>query len=156
MPRLCFALTLAAAVLVPGASPAQDRRFAIGTLACAAEDITTPPPAVMRALQCRFVPVRAHPVVNFAGTIQKFAGEGIPPGRKVMIWSVLAPSPETPADALQGRYVSVLVETLPNHGYLLMGGANGEIALQPVTAAAQSWNAGPETVLDLVLAPIGT
>lgn len=156
MPRLCFALTLVVAVLASEASPAQDRRFAIGTMTCATEDITTPPPAVMRALKCRFEPVRARRVVNFVGTIQNFAGEGIPPGRRVMMWSVLALRRETPADALQGRYVSVLVETLSIDGYLLMGGENGEIALQPVTASAQAWNAGPETVVDLVLAPIRT
>lgn len=156
MPRLCFALTLAAAVLVPGASPAQDRRFVIGTLICATEDITTPPPAVTRALECRFEPVHAGSPVNFSGRIQKFAGEGIPPGRRVMMWSVLAPSRETPADALQGRYVSVLVETLPSDGYLLMGGANGDIALQPITPATQAGIADAETVVDLVLAPVGT
>ena len=156
MVRLSFALALALTVLAPNAASARDRHVTLGTLICTTEDVTTPPPAVSRALECRFVPASVGRVVNLTGTLQQFAGEGVPPGSHVMIWSVLAPSLRTSADALQGRYTSAPAKMVPGDGGFLIGGANGDIGLRPVTPDAQTGTEATQTVIDLVLAPIRT
>ena len=88
--------------------------------------------------------------MKLTGTLLQAAGEGVPPGLRVMIWSVLAPSSETAADALQGRYASPPPAMAATAGRILLGGANGDIALQPMTPSPQI-GVDSKTEIDLVL-----
>ena len=137
-------------LLIAAMAHAENRHVTIGTLMCTSEDITTAPPAVKRTIECRFAPGGAGRPVKLTGTLLQAAGEGVPPGLRVMIWSVLAPSSETAADALQGRYASPPPAMAATAGRILLGGANGDIALQPMTPSPQT-GVDSKTEIDLVL-----
>ncbi len=126
----------------------------IGTLTCTTEEMIATPPATVRPMQCSFKPSAKGSAVNFTGKIHKFVTDGLPPGRQVLVWSVLARSTNLAGEALEGRYMNEADQTEPNVGQILTGGVNGQVTLQPHTPDTEVGVSAVKTIVELELAPV--
>ena len=123
----------------------------IGTLTCTVAPGTKEAFGVERKLSCIFEPILGVKAY-FVGVVKRL-GVKVPDRKKVvLVWSVIGPDLDTPPLGLEGRYVG----NLPNNnagdrGPKLIGGANSQIALQPLTTDADLGANAALSVLELDL-----
>lgn len=87
---------------------------------------------------------------NFEGMIARDPGSDIPEGKRVLVWSVLAPSREVELKQLAGRYVGRSGGTGPAQ----LVNEQSSIVLESVTSAAQLGAEPAITVLSLHIDPL--
>ncbi len=146
---------VAAIVLATGIAAAQTQSnltlATAGTLTCTAKDT----PAESKAdaeLSCAFKAPSGEDS-NFTGFIARSGDADTPPGRRVLVWSVLAPTADVNPRALVGTYAG---QTGGQPAGRLTGGAQNEIILQPTTVTSQLGDTPAPTVLQLRIEPIRT
>jgi hypothetical protein len=134
------AMTLAAAVGMPGSAAAQADRTKVGTLTC---DIAGGIGAIIASkkdVTCMFTPSAPGPREVYVGSIAKFGLDiGATTGSE-MIWAVFAPSSRK-FGALAGTYVGATAEATVGAGVganVLVGGSNRTVTLQPVSVQGQT------------------
>lgn len=118
-----------------------------GTLACTAEEPSRFE-AVDADLSCRFHAFFGEDA-SFTGHITRRGSATLPPGTRVLVWSVLAPSAEIGNDKIAGTYSGVTGGTSGS----LASGAERGIVLQPVSFTSQIDDSPAMTVLELNLEP---
>jgi hypothetical protein len=119
----------------------------IGTLTCTVAGAPDDPGADVK-LSCNFKST-AGATRDYTGIATRRGAAGFPPGKHVLVWSVLGPETnDTPV--LEGMFRG---ETGGSGTSALVGGANGAVRLEPVTGAAQIDAVAALTVLTLTLAP---
>lgn len=84
------------------------------------------------------------------GTIERDPKSDIPPGKRVIVWSVLAPTMEINLKSLAGKYVG----TSGGGGATALFNQESSIVLEPQTSSAQLGAEAVITVLSLRLDPI--
>ena len=118
-----------------------------GTLAC-----TAVKPAELKVvdaeLSCRFHAFFGEDA-SFTGHITRRGAATLPPGTRVLVWSVLAPSAEIANDKIAGTYSGVTGGTSGS----LASGAERGIVLQPISFTSQIGDSPAMTVLELKLEP---
>lgn len=124
----------------------------IGTLTCTTSDVHKRRAPTDAKLSCSFAG-RSGVGANFTGSIARKGRADLPEGKRVLIWSVLAPPGDHDAGVLSGEYKGVTGGNRPGR---LTGGKNGAIVLQPVTASSQLGDRPTASVLRLVLQPLRT
>ncbi|MGE8943439.1 DUF992 domain-containing protein [Leptospira interrogans] len=154
--HISHALARLSLMLLTGSALAQADRKEIGTLTCTTEDMIATPPDTVRPMQCSFEPIAKGSAVSFTGKIHKFVTDGLPPGRQVLVWSVLSTNAKLAGEALEGQYTNEGQAPIPNVGQMLVGGTQGQVALQPHTQDAEVGVSSVKTVVELELAPIKT
>jgi hypothetical protein len=119
-----------------------------GTLAC-----TAVKPAELEVadaeLSCRFHAFFGEDA-NFTGHITRRGPATLPPGTRVLVWSVLAPSAEINGDAIAGTYSGVTGGTEGS----MAGGKERGVVLQPISFTSQVGESPALTVLELNLEPM--
>lgn len=138
-----FALSLSGC-----AAQAQQSLSNHGTLTCTVSDSATSAPGPDISLSCNFK-ANDGPPRDYTGVATRKGAGDFPPGKHVLVWSVLAP-PTDGAPTLNGMFRG---EDGGAGSTVLSGGENGSITLEPVTGAAQADAAKALTVLTLKLAP---
>ena len=127
----------------------KDDHTRVGTLTCTTSDL--PPQSGADAeLSCNFKPISGQDE-TFKGYIARAGQADIPPGKRVLMWSVLAPKDEIDPRALAGRYAGETGGTPPGR---MAGGEGNAIVLQPATAESQIDDTPAPTVLELRLEPL--
>ena len=145
-------ISLATGVLIlSGIVAAAQARETIGTLTCTTEDAPTAPSAATRLMSCSFEPSSKAAKLSFAGNI---LGGQLPPGRQVVVWTVLADGKAASAETLEGRYASTPEDKVEGVGGLLVGGSTGKIALQPLTQSPRVEDQAVKTIVTLELKPV--
>jgi hypothetical protein len=134
------AMAIAAAVVAPVASQAQDRTK-VGALTCDISGGIGMIIASKKAVTCLFTPSTAGaPQEVYTGSINKFGLDiGATSGGE-MVWSVFAPS-NRKYGALAGSYGGASAEATVGVGAganVLIGGSNRTVTLQPVSVQGQT------------------
>jgi hypothetical protein len=144
------AIALTFAVGIACAQPQSTGSLAtVGTLTCTTDEL--PPESVAdAALSCSFRAPSGEDG-NFTGYIARRGMADLPPGKRVLVWSVLAPSKTIALPALAGTYAG---ETGGETAGRLIGGESKDIVLQPSTAESQIGDTRVPTVLQLRLEPL--
>jgi hypothetical protein len=124
----------------------------VGTLTCTTSD-AAPQVAADAKLSCRFHNVKGGRGGGFTGTIARKGEADLPPGKRVLVWSVLAAKSDLELSALAGKYVG---ETGGQVTGRLRGGENNTIILQPVTVTSQVGDEPVPSILELRLDPVKT
>ncbi len=145
--RTAFILALVAG----SASHAQTAQVGVaGTLSCVTSE--TPAGATADAeLSCRFHAASGRDS-NFKGFMARKGQADIPPGKRVLVWSVLTAKTDFAPEALAGRYSGQTGGTARDAR--LTGGAENSVVLLPVASPSQSGESPAPTVLDLRLEPV--
>jgi hypothetical protein len=146
----CIALILSAAVATGAAAQAQkaeDTR--VGTLTCTTSDLP-PQTGADAELSCNFKAISGRGEM-FTGYIARLGPADIPPGKRVLMWSVFAPKDEIDPRALAGRYAGQTGGEPPGR---MVGGEGNMIALTPATGTSQIDDTPAPTVLELRLEPL--
>lgn len=132
------AAAAAAAVAIgtlSGAAQAQAPSVRVGVLTCNVSSGWGFVFGSTRGLRCTFSGAPGH-IEYYAGNISKFGVDiGYTQGA-VMVWAVVAPSPDLAPGALTGDYVGATASATVGVGAganALVGGSNRSIALQPVS-----------------------
>lgn len=120
-----------------------------GTLTCTTSE-TAPEATADAKLSCRFQAVSGRDG-GFTGTIARKGPADLPPGKRVLVWSVLAAKPDVELRALAGKYVG---ETGGQTAGRLKGGEGNSIVLEPVTITSQVGDTPVPSVLELRLEPV--
>ena len=144
-------LLLAFAVMASDASAqAQKSELTrVGTLTCTTDEL--PPESVADAeLSCTYKAVAGHEE-TFTGFIARRGMADLPPGKRVLLWSVMAPKEQIDPRSLAGRYAG---ETGGNPPGQMAGGEGNAIVLQPSTQESQVGDIPVPTVLSLRLEPL--
>ena len=143
-------LVLAVAVMTTNASGQTESKFSrVGTLSCTTGEL--PPESVADAeLSCKFDAVTGRSE-QFTGLIARQGMADLPPGKRVLIWSVLATKDEIDPRSLSGRYIGETGGRPPGQ---MVGGEGNAIVLQPITPESQFGDAQVPTVLSLRLEPL--
>jgi hypothetical protein len=88
---------------------------------------------------------------NFTGYIARRGEADLPPGKRVLVWAVLAPDADIRAEALVGTYAG---QTGGQRVDRLVGGERRDIVLEPATATSQIGDMPAPTALELRLEPL--
>lgn len=126
-----------------------------GTLICTpmpAHEMPEKIPDDVTALSCSFDAI-SGPGGVFAGTIKRAGTKSEDDENVVLVWSVLAPTPDVQLEDLEGQYVGAL-ESSPNvEGTTsgLRGGAKDAIELRPIHPTREATNSSTIAVLELAL-----
>lgn len=121
----------------------------VGTLTCTTSE-TAPQATADAKLSCRFQSLSAGRDGGFDGYIARKGEADLPPGKRVLVWTVLAPNPDVELRALAGKYVG---ETGGQTSGRLKGG-EGSIVLEPFTITSQVGDKAVPSVLELRLNPV--
>lgn len=131
-------------LFLSGVSAGAQRTFTtLGTLTCTTSEPSAPTHRDAN-LSCHF---RASSG-NYTGHITRRGPADLPPGKRVLIWTVLAQGAASARD-LSGSFQG---ET-GGAPTALIGGLNNSIRLEPVTTTSQIGDETKATVLTLTLAP---
>ena len=126
---------------------AQQTLTNLGTLTCTTSEA---PASTLRDanLSCHF---RAHSGRdgNYTGHITRRGSADLPPGKRVLIWTVLGRGAVDARD-LSGSFRGKTGGTPTS---ALIGGKNSSFRLEPVTSTSQIGDQPTPTVLSLTLAP---
>jgi hypothetical protein len=142
-----YAGLAALVIAIPGLS-AQPRTTNLGTLTCTTGE-TAPQAAADATLSCSFKG-EAGLEGDFTGRITRAGPADIPPGKRVLVWSVLSERPKVDLAGIEGQYRGVTGGTQPG---VLVGGVGGAILLQPMTSTAQPGAPPAPALLELRLTP---
>jgi hypothetical protein len=124
----------------------------LGTLTCTVDPATEETFGVERELSCTFQPI-AGPKIDLVGAVKRLGADVGGQGKVVLVWSVLGPTLDTPLKQLEGRYLGSLTsERGEADAAGLLGGANGNIRLKPLTLDPQLGTNAALSVLELELA----
>jgi len=134
-------------MLVIQTAQSQESVANLGTLTCTTAGSPDDPGAEVK-LSCNFK-ATAGEARDYEGIATRPGAAGFPPGKHVLVWSVIGPGTGDGA-ALDGIFRG---QTGGQGTSALIGGANGSLRLEPVTGAAQIDGAAALTVLTLTLAP---
>jgi len=151
MPKTLIPIGVGAIVgllLMVPAAHAQPSVTNLGTLTCTVAGAPDDPGADVK-LSCNFKST-AGATRDYTGIATRRGAAGFPPGKHVLVWSVLGPGKEDDAPVLEGMFRG---EAGGSGTSALVGGANGAVRLEPVTGAAQTDAVAALTVLTLTLAP---
>ena len=144
---LALSCALAAGAALAQAQKTESTR--VGTLTCTTSDL--PPQAGADSeLSCNFKSVGGHEE-NFTGYIARLGEADVPPGKRVLIWSVFATKDNVDARSLAGRYAGETGGEPPGR---MVGGEGNMIALTPSTGTSQIDEKPAPTVLELRLEPL--
>jgi hypothetical protein len=153
--------TLSALIVAAGAASAQTPDVTLhnlGTLTCTTHE--APPEATADAqLSCRFKSTSGEEG-TFTGYIARIGQADLPPGKRVLAWTVLSSSKDIGLRALAGVYAGEtggeaarpLLGGEPEGR--MLGGEGNAIILQPTTVTSQLDGAPVPTVLRLRLEPV--
>lgn len=150
--RSLSVLGLSAAIWVLSSSLFAQPIANLGTLACTVDPATEEPFGVERELSCTFEPI-AGPKVDLVGVVKRLGADVGGQAKIVLVWSVLGPKLDTPLKQLEGRYLGTLAsERGETDAAGLLGGANANIRLKPLTLDPQLGTNAALSVLELELA----
>ena len=146
---LCLAMIFA--YLVTDAHAAEQRLSAVGTLTC-----TSMPSAARAAadtpLQCSFK--GTHGVkLQYHGSLLRKGIAGVPPGKRVFVWSVLSKRRVSSGTDLVGRYLG---RAGANSAGILSQKRDASVILKPPVNSSQLGKNSGVSVLELNLRPIRT
>jgi hypothetical protein len=88
---------------------------------------------------------------GFDGSIKRKGAADLPPGKRVLVWTVLALKTDVEPRAMAGTYVG---ETGGQTAGRLKGGVDDNIVLEPVTVTSQVGDNPVPSVLELRLDPV--
>lgn len=128
--------------VLPAAAPIASSLSPAGSLFCTTSDSAESKSG--RTLSCAFKGISGRSG-GLEGRIVLKGEEHLPFGKRVLVWSVLAPNADMPSAALAGRYVET-------RGGQLVGGKTGDIVLAPATRTERARD-DAVTVLELHLDP---
>lgn len=124
----------------------------LGTLTCTVDPATKEPFGVERELSCTFEPVVGSKV-DLVGVVKRLGTEIGGQQKIVLVWSVLGPSLDTPIKQLEGRYLGSFASPRNEADSAgLVGGAEANIKLRPLTLDPQLGTNAAISVLELELA----
>jgi hypothetical protein len=123
----------------------------LGTLTCAVDPATEQSFGVERELSCTFEPL-VGPKVDLVGVVKRLGAEVGGQEKIVLVWSVLGPKLDTPLKQLEGRYLGTLDAERDDAEAGLLGGANANIRLKPLTLDPALGANAALSVLELELA----
>jgi Protein of unknown function (DUF992) len=137
------AITVAATLAIcgaflPSASQAQDA-IKVGTLRCNVSAGLGLIVTSSRDMNCTFRPTRG-PREAYRGTIRRFGLDIGATTRGVLVWGVVAGTPQPVRGALAGDYVGASAEATVGVGLgvnALVGGSNRAYSLQPLSVEGQ-------------------
>jgi hypothetical protein len=132
-----------------GGAQAQAKLTNIGTLTCTTGE-TAPQAKADAKLSCRFQSLTGQDG-GFEGYIARKDAADLPPGKRVLVWTVLALKPNIELRALAGTYTG---ETGGQTAGRLKGGADNNIALEPFSITSQVGDNPVPSVLELRLDPV--
>ena len=121
----------------------------VGTLTCTTME-TSPQAPADAELSCSFRSASGGSG-NLTGYIARSGEADLPPGKRVLAWSVLSSTQNIGARSLRGTYVG---ETGGDPPGRLVGGEGSAIVLQPTTITSQVGEEPAPTLLRLRLEPI--
>jgi hypothetical protein len=148
--KICAIIT--SALLLTGSLALAEPIANLGTLTCTVDPGTKEPFGVERELSCSFEPIVGSQV-TFVGVVKRLGADVAGHAKIVLVWSVLGPSVDTPVKQLEGRYLGSLAsERDQNDAAGLVGGANANIRLKPLTLDPQLGGNAALSVLELELA----
>lgn len=142
---VCLLLAAVTGPAVTGAH-AQADLSKLGTLTCTTKEAPQRAAADAR-LSCNLAAADGTEV-GFTGHITRKGPADLPPGRRVLVWTVLAPSNGVEPQSLAGTYKG---ETGGAARGRLAGGKGGSIVLEPVTVTSQVGDQPTPSVLELRL-----
>ena len=130
----------ALAAVVPSTTAAQSKAgVKVGVLTCNVASGFGFIFGSSKDLKCTYAPDLGQPPERYRGRIQKFGVDIGYTEAGVIVWVVVAPTPDLDQGALTGAYAGVSAEVTAGLGLganILVGGGNS-IALQPVSIAGQ-------------------
>src|SRR5665809_167298 len=146
-------LGISASVLLLSGSLALAQPVAnLGTLTCTVDPATKQPFGVERELSCTFEPVVGSKV-DLVGVVKRLGTEIGGQQKIVLVWSVLGPSLDTPIKQLEVRYLESLASPGNEAASAgLVGGAEANIMLRPLTLDPQLGTNAAISVLELEIA----
>jgi hypothetical protein len=148
-----IATVAASVLLVAGTTNAQAPKEVTlanaGTLTCTTSE-TPQKSGVDAELSCIFKSPSGKDG-DFTGYIARRGQADVPPGRRVLVWSVLAPSEDIDVAAIAGTYAGQTGGAPPGR---LVGGDRKTIVLQPTGDDSQISKTPVPTVLELKLEPL--
>lgn len=143
---------IASALLLTGSLALAEPVANLGTLTCTVDPATKEPFGVERELSCTFEPIVGSQVA-LVGVVKRLGADVADQAKIVLVWSVLGPSVDTPVKQLEGRYLGSLAsERDQDDAAGLVGGANANIRLKPLTLDPQLGTNAALSVLELELA----
>jgi hypothetical protein len=119
-----------------------------GVLICTTLDLEANATKADAGLSCQFDALKGRDA-DFRGWIKRRGIADLPPGRRVLTWSVLASGPFTPR-MLAGQYKGT-TGGAANTVARLRGGKDNKIVLEPVTATSQIGDRSVPSLLELRL-----
>lgn len=148
LPAMAAVMTLLSVGVAKAAEPVAN----IGTLTCVTSPGEKEKLGPERELSCSFEPLTG-PKAQLKGVVKQIGGQAAPGDAKiVLVWSVLGPEIGGPARQLEGRYVGAIGEGRGANATGLVGGANGSIALRPLTLDPNIGENAALAVVELQLA----
>jgi hypothetical protein len=120
-----------------------------GTLTCTTSDMQ-PQASADVELSCRFL-AQTGSAGSFKGFVARKGQADFPPGKRVLVWSVLSANTDIDFKALEGQYAGL---TGGQPVSRLIGGQNNSVVLEPITVTSQIGDKAVPTVLVLRLVPV--
>jgi hypothetical protein len=141
-------LFIAALLAAPSAAVTQERTTNLGTLTCTTGE--APPQGSSDAtLSCSFKGQRGLEG-DFTGRVTRAGTADMPAGKRVLVWSVLSEQPTVDLAGIEGEYRGV---TGGAQAGVLVGGKDGAVRLEPMTATTQPGDPPAPSLLELRLKP---
>lgn len=137
--RLAGAVTALALATLAVPAAAQER-IRVGTLACNVSGNVGLIVASQRSVNCTFAPANGRREI-YTGRITRYGLDVGVTGPGALVWAVFAPTNRMARGQLAGTYVGGSAEATLGVGAganVLLGGSNNTVALQPLSAEAQT------------------
>lgn len=141
MPNRIAMIAAAAMGAAMMAAPAQAAGVKVGTLTCDVEAGWGYVLGSQKDLSCVFKSATNGTVAKYTGDVTKLGVDIGYTNSGVMVWTVVAPSKDMQADALEGSYGGVTAGATAVVGgnlNLLVGGLDKSITLQPLSVEGNS------------------
>jgi hypothetical protein len=143
--RVSRIATTAAALLVSAFAASQSAmaqaKIEIGQLACASKGGIGLLIMSKKSFACTFKPTGGRPPQHYTGSVTNLGIDVGVTGKTVLVWTVLASGDAVRPDILDGYYTGVGADASVAVGLganVLLGGSKKSIALQPLSAQAQT------------------
>lgn len=141
MPNKIAMTAAALAASLMAAAPAHAAGVKVGTLTCDVEAGWGLVLGSQKDLNCVFKSATSGEVAKYTGDVTKLGVDIGYTNAGVMIWTVVAPSKDMKADALEGSYAGAtagVTAVVGGNLNLMVGGLDKSITLQPLSVEGNS------------------